>query len=209
MVTLNHDYVSRIVEKSHSGFRRPTSGSAYPRFSDARVGLRFYDNKVGKWTTMDPLGVDAGLNAYSFCTSDPINSVDPFGLDDDGPGFWDWLQGILDTGGTFEPTPFCDLTSATISGFRGKWGDAGWSLLGVVPYIGDVGKVGKYGCKAKKYADKCKSLDNAIDNLKTISKTQDMIRKGKTTEKIIDSTQSSQDIVKNMLRRIKHLSDVQ
>jgi RHS repeat-associated protein len=79
MVTLNHDYVSRIVEKSHSGFRRRTSRSAYPRFSGARVGYRFYDKNVGKWTTQDPLGVEVGFNAYSFCDDDPLNFVDPYG----------------------------------------------------------------------------------------------------------------------------------
>lgn len=124
---------------------------------------------------------------------------DPFGLckEDKGIGFWDWVQGGLDAGGVVEPTPFCDLTSAIISGFRGNFGDAGWSLLGMVPYVGDLGKVGKYGGKAAKYADKLKDVDNAVDNLKTISKAQDMVRKGKTTDKIIDSTQKAQDIVKH------------
>ena len=82
MVTLNHDYVSRIVEKSHSGFRRRTSRSAYPRFSGARVGYRFYDNKVGRWTTVDPVGIAGGLNCYEFVGDDPANRVDPFGLID-------------------------------------------------------------------------------------------------------------------------------
>jgi RHS repeat-associated protein len=43
-------------------------------------GCRFYDNKVGKWTTQDPLGVDAGLNDYSFCDNSPVHLIDPFGL---------------------------------------------------------------------------------------------------------------------------------
>jgi len=107
----------------------------------------------------------------------------------------------LDVGGTFEPTPFCDLGSSIISVCRGNWGDAGWSLLGVVPYVGDLGKAGKYGGKAVKYADKLKDIDNAVDNYKSITKTQKMIKTGKMTKKkkIIDITQKSEDMVKHKL----------
>jgi RHS repeat-associated protein len=173
---------------------------------------RWYDPITGRWLSNDPIGISGGLNQYVFCANNPVNFTDPSGLcteGNDGPGFWDWAQGVLDAGGVVEPTPFCDLTSAIISGFRGNFGDAGWSLLGMVPYVGDLGKVGKYGGKAAKYADKLKDIDNAVDNLQTIQDAQKMIRQGKLEGKIIDSTQKSEDAVKNMLRQIKHPSDVQ
>jgi hypothetical protein len=69
--------------ESCSGARhRCARKTPYPRFSDARVGQRFYDNRVGRWTTQDPLGVDAGLNQYVFCGDNPVNFVDPLGLED-------------------------------------------------------------------------------------------------------------------------------
>ena len=61
-----------------------------------------------------------------------------------------YIQGGLDAAGTLEPTPFCDLCSTAISVLRGNWSDAGWTLLGVIPYVGDAGKAGKYGGKTRK-----------------------------------------------------------
>ena len=67
-----------------------------------------------------------------------------------GIGFWDTIQGMLDVGGVFEPTPFCDLASGVISLFRGKLFDASCSFAGMIPYIGDAGKLAKYGNKLRK-----------------------------------------------------------
>jgi uncharacterized protein RhaS with RHS repeats len=72
---------SRANRNPRSGSRPHSPRTPYPRFSDARVGYRFYDNKVGKWTTQDPLGVDAGLNAYTYCANNSVNLIDSFGLD--------------------------------------------------------------------------------------------------------------------------------
>ncbi|NZA25845.1 DNA/RNA non-specific endonuclease [Luteimonas sp. SJ-92] len=52
-------------------------------------------------------------------------------------------QTALDIVGIFEPTPFADLTNTGISIARGNWLDAGLSVLGVIPYVGDLGKLGK------------------------------------------------------------------
>jgi len=45
---------------------------------------RFLDPVAGRWVSRDPLGIwgDAGQigNAYSFCGNDPVNGVDPSGL---------------------------------------------------------------------------------------------------------------------------------
>ena len=121
---------------------------------------RWYDPETGRWLSNDPIGISGGLNQYVFCGNNPVNFRDPYGLcsEDEGIGFWDWAQGVLDAGGIVEPTPFCDLGSSIISMFRGNWGDAGWSLLGVVPYVGDLGKAGKYGSKALKYSDEAAAL---------------------------------------------------
>ena len=49
----------------------------------------------------------------------------------------------LDIGGIFEPTPFCDLSSTALAGYRQDYWGAGLSLLGVIPYLGDTAKLGK------------------------------------------------------------------
>ena len=71
---------------------------------------------------------------------------------------WDhakgWLLGLpdaahpaLDYGGVFDPTPTCDLVNAGIYTWQGQFGDAGISVLGLVPLVGDTAKVGR--CAAK------------------------------------------------------------
>ncbi|MDH5824747.1 DNA/RNA non-specific endonuclease [Luteimonas sp. RD2P54] len=64
-------------------------------------------------------------------------------------------QTALDIVGIFEPTPFADLTNTGISIGRGNWLDAGLSALGVIPYLGDLGKLGKLPRLAG-------TIDNAI-----------------------------------------------
>jgi RHS repeat-associated protein len=42
---------------------------------------RWYDPVVGRWLSLDPIGISGGLNQYVFCGNDPINKIDPFGDD--------------------------------------------------------------------------------------------------------------------------------
>ena len=48
---------------------------------------RTYDSKQGRFTTVDPIGMQAAslvspqtLNMYTYCANDPINYTDPSGL---------------------------------------------------------------------------------------------------------------------------------
>ncbi|MEM9827943.1 MAG: hypothetical protein AAF958_15235 [Planctomycetota bacterium] len=68
----------------------------------------------------------------------------------------DIAQLALDIVGIFEPTPFADGTNALISIGRGDWLGAGLSIVGIVPYVGDLAKAGKL----PKYA---RSIGKAID----------------------------------------------
>jgi RHS repeat-associated protein len=53
---------------------------------DAATGLqynraRYYDPTIGRWTSQDPLGFDAGdPNLYRYVRNDPTNATDPSGL---------------------------------------------------------------------------------------------------------------------------------
>ncbi len=44
-------------------------------------GARYYDPKIGRFVTQDPSGMTDGPNLYLYCLNNPINAVDPFGLD--------------------------------------------------------------------------------------------------------------------------------
>lgn len=59
-------------------------------------------------------------------------------------------QLALDLIGIVEPTPFADSANAIISMTRGDWWGALLSGVGVIPYIGDLGKFGKISNYIKK-----------------------------------------------------------
>ncbi|HUP77700.1 MAG TPA: RHS repeat-associated core domain-containing protein, partial [Pirellula sp.] len=44
-------------------------------------GFRFYDPNFQRFINADPLGEEGGINLYELVGNDPINSIDPFGLD--------------------------------------------------------------------------------------------------------------------------------
>ncbi len=47
-----------------------------------RFGYRDYDTETGRWTAKDPIFFAGGdTNLYGYCVNDPVNWVDPSGLD--------------------------------------------------------------------------------------------------------------------------------
>ena len=42
---------------------------------------RDYDPGTGRYVESDPIGLDAGVNTYSYVRSDPTEAADPRGLD--------------------------------------------------------------------------------------------------------------------------------
>ena len=42
---------------------------------------RWYSPTIGRWLSKDPLGISGGINLYEFCASNPVNFIDPDGLD--------------------------------------------------------------------------------------------------------------------------------
>jgi len=45
------------------------------------MGARYYVPWLGRWTTADPLGLQAGINLYLYCRAGPVTLSDPSGLD--------------------------------------------------------------------------------------------------------------------------------
>jgi RHS repeat-associated protein len=54
-------------------------------YTDIETGLqllthRFYDPNTGRFLTRDPIDYDGGINLYAYTTNNPVNAVDPLGL---------------------------------------------------------------------------------------------------------------------------------
>jgi RHS repeat-associated protein len=61
------------------------------REHDAETGLyfnraRYYDPTLARFISEDPIGLEGGINMYTYSANDPVNFTDPFGLDECGPG---------------------------------------------------------------------------------------------------------------------------
>ncbi|MCQ2144237.1 MAG: hypothetical protein MJY72_00680 [Bacteroidales bacterium] len=77
----------------HSDSSMPTAATNRWRFAGKEIqplggtgwldfGARQYDSFLGRWTTLDPLAEKyPGISPYSYCAGNPINFVDPDGLD--------------------------------------------------------------------------------------------------------------------------------
>lgn len=48
-------------------------------------GLRFYDPQIGRWISQDPAGTIDGPNLYTYLHNNPLNHIDPLGLNTESP----------------------------------------------------------------------------------------------------------------------------
>lgn len=120
-----------------------STGATNPRFTSydrsAATGLdyavnRFYHSQYGRFTQIDPLGMGAvnpsdpqSLNLYAYVSNDPINAVDPIGLQEIrclGPQYnnacyrvWEWWEFpvIVVTGCCYDPRDWRPLAPGDLS----------------------------------------------------------------------------------------------
>ncbi len=71
---------------------------------------RWYDTRTGRFLSEDPIGLAGGLNLYAFAGGDPMNGLDPMGLDDcregEAPGSDGECEPVM-PGVTGTGTPTC------------------------------------------------------------------------------------------------------
>lgn len=73
---------------------------------------------------------------------------------------------VTDITGMIEPTPFSDIAGGIIAVARGDLLSLGTSLLGIVPYVGDLGKLGKWakrGVSDSRYATIARMVNQYTD----------------------------------------------
>jgi RHS repeat-associated protein len=56
------------------------------QYFDEETGLhynwhRYYDPTIGRYLRADPIGLDAGINLFLYVRNNPVNWIDPWGLD--------------------------------------------------------------------------------------------------------------------------------
>ena len=88
------------------------AGGLYDRDTGlVRFGARDYDPQLGRWTSKDTIGFGGGdTNLYGYVVGDPVNAMDPLGLDwfsDDAGALYntarDLSQGWLSQALMFHP----------------------------------------------------------------------------------------------------------
>ncbi len=83
---LTYDEFGRVLEDTNPGFQPfGFAGGLYdPDTKLVRFGTRDYDPGMGRWVAKDPIGfAGQSANLYAYCGSDPVNRVDPTGLEDE------------------------------------------------------------------------------------------------------------------------------
>ncbi|MBI2947264.1 MAG: RHS repeat-associated core domain-containing protein, partial [Verrucomicrobia bacterium] len=85
--------------------------------------MRLYEPRLGRWLNGDPLREGGGINLYSFCGGDPINRIDPWGLQvappPAAPAAGRVLVNVGKTALRFNPIT-ANLAAAFVAGYVGQ-----------------------------------------------------------------------------------------
>ena len=79
---MDYDEFGNVIADTNPGFQ-PSGFAGGLYDSDTglvRMGARYYDPAVGRFTSEDPIRFRGGINFYLYVGNSPLNYVDPFGL---------------------------------------------------------------------------------------------------------------------------------
>ena len=93
------------------------------------------------------------------------------------------VSAALDLAGIADPLGVCDGANTVLQAKNGEWGGAVLSALGIIPYVGDIAKLGKVGKDLK-------ILKKAIDGLKKSPQSLGNPFKDKTLKEVEDIFQN-------------------
>ena len=93
------------------------------------------------------------------------------------------VSAALDLAGIADPLGVCDGANTVLQAKNGEWGGAVLSALGIIPYVGDIAKLGKAGKDLK-------ILKKAIDGLKKSPQSLGNPFKDKTLKEVEDIFQN-------------------
>jgi len=95
---IDYDTFGNILADSNPGFSVPFgfAGGLHDRDTELiRFGVRDYDPAIGRWTAKDPIGFAGGDDdLYGYTLDDPVNGVDPEGLQDDEESVWSYISSV-------------------------------------------------------------------------------------------------------------------
>ena len=84
---MDYDTWGNVITDTNPGFQPfGFAGGLYDQHTQlTRFGARDYDAHTGRWTAKDPIDFNGGdTNIYVYVGNDPVNFVDPGGLDATG-----------------------------------------------------------------------------------------------------------------------------
>ncbi|MEE9327828.1 MAG: RHS repeat-associated core domain-containing protein [Cocleimonas sp.] len=110
---MDYDVWGKVISDTNPGFQPfGFAGGVYDLHTElVRFGARDYDAETGRWTVKDPIGFSGGdSNLFGYVTGDPVNFVDPEGLN----GIFTQGRNLLDAIGVVAPLGADDLGKAGV-----------------------------------------------------------------------------------------------
>ena len=95
-----------------------------------------------------PSSIDASLEPLELDDGTDL-SLEGEAMNEDTALVLELTETGFDVTGLVDPTPCCDAGGAVCAGARGDWKGASISVVGMIPYFGDLAKLGKLAKKVK------------------------------------------------------------